>query len=104
MTSTAATVITQTDEQVLADLEEAKRCETLSEECDREATWMIWVDHHKQGCGVTAYRCDIHWNLLHLELRRLLGLITRGFWVTCAECGLLLTSLEPSDYVRGIRL
>lgn len=104
MTSTAATVITQTDEQVLADLEEAKRCETLSEDCDRAATWMLWTDHHKQGCPSFSYRCDIHWNLLLLELQRMLAAIRRGVWVTCGECGVLLTSHERSDYLRGIRL
>lgn len=103
MTNTA-TVSTQTDDQALAHLEEAKPCQTLSEDCDHPATWMIWANHHKQGCPSYSYRCDVHFNLLHLELRRMLGSIERGVWVTCGECGQLLTSCDPADYVRGIRL
>lgn len=102
--SMTISVITQTDDEVLSRLVEAKPCETSLERCDREATWMIWVDHHVQGCPSSSYRCDVHWNLLHLELQRLLGLLRRGVWVTCRDCGVLVTSQNPDDHVRGIRL
>lgn len=87
-------------EQVASD----EPCGTLVHDCDERATWMIWVDHHVQGCGSYGYRCDWHFNLLILEAQRMLGRLRSGLWVNCGVCDQLLTSHTLSDYVRGIRL
>jgi hypothetical protein len=96
-------IMTSVEEATVADPFDAEPCGTFVEDCDREATWMIWVSHHRQGCGSYGWRCDVHYNMLRLELTRLLAALMRGKWANCEWCGQLLTSHDPSDYLRGIR-
>lgn len=97
-------MLTDDDCRVLAQLEIAKPCETLVEDCPERAVWMIWVDHHRQGCGITGFRCEWHFNKLILEANRMVAGIGKGIWTNCGTCGELLSSQIVSDYVRGIRL
>lgn len=95
---------TAIDPRLVEQVTQIHPCETRVHDCDERATWLIWVDHHAQGCGTYGYRCDWHFNLLILEAQRMLGRLRSGVWATCGHCGLLLTSHTLTDYVRGIRL
>lgn len=72
--------------------------------CDNPATFAVWVDHHKQGCDYSGYRCDVHRNLLELETRREIEAIKAGQVVRCALCFIRVTGTNMSDHFRWIRL
>lgn len=82
---------------------EAKPCET-TKGCDFEATYMVWCDHHQQGCDYTGYRCDIHLNLLVQETMRQIKAIEQGWLSLCDTCGAVVESGVLPDHLRWARL
>lgn len=97
-------MLTNRDEEILAALDEQHPCTTHLGECGNPATWIVWNDHNQTGCPAVGYRCDIHYNLMMLNIRQIVDAVGLGLWISCARCGCWLTSREVSDYVRGIRL
>lgn len=85
------------------DLLEPRPCETTFG-CDETATVMIWASHHVQGCEYTGFRCDVHFNLLHLETMRLSRSVASGALNFCARCGVRITSPLIADHLRWVRL
>lgn len=95
---------TMCESSVLDGVREAKPCES-SKQCDFEATYMVWCDHHKKGCDYTGYRCDIHFNLLHQETVRQMRAVDTGWLSLCASCGKVIPPGRPiSEYLRWVRL
>lgn len=82
---------------------ESKPCES-SFDCDNEASYMVWCDHHVRGCNYTGYRCDIHFNLLYQETVRLMDRIDSGWLSLCDKCGSVLEAGDVSDHLRWVRL
>ena len=81
-----------------------KPCESTYGECEHPATFLIWCDHHVQGCDYSGYRCDVHRNLLELESRRQVNAIKSGIRCVCAKCNSTVTGDSLSDHFRWIRL
>ncbi len=92
--------------ELIEEFQFAEPCETPSTECPNMATWHIWCSHHQQGCDMYGYRCDIHFNLLLLETKRLVAFLKFGDLVLCAECGKRIPNDQQkvSDHLRGIRI
>lgn len=76
--------------------------------CGESATHMIWVAHHALGCDATGFRCQIHLNLLKMEMAKIVQWIkfneSRDRLVACAVCRHYLDSGELSDYLRWAAL
>lgn len=94
---------TQIDPMVVAEVSEAKACES-GVGCQFEASYMVWCDHHKKGCDYTGYRCDIHFNLLYQETVRQMKAIDQGWLSLCDRCGKVVISGQVSDHLRWVRL
>lgn len=86
------------------DGELAKPCESRWTKCDYPATYMVWCDHHIQGCDYTGYRCDVHRNLLELESRRQLDAIRAGIHCVCFVCDAVVVGTNLSDHFRWMKL
>ena len=82
----------------------AHPCESRWSDCNLPATYMVWCDHHIQGCDYTGFRCDIHRNLLELESRRQVDAIRAGIHCVCAVCAAVVDGTELSDHFRWIKL
>lgn len=92
----------QIDSSVSEEL--AKPCESKFARCDYPATFMVWCDHHIQGCDYWGYRCDVHRNLLELESRRQVDAIRSGLRCVCAKCNEVVVGEKLSDHFRWIRI
>lgn len=82
----------------------SKPCESRWAKCDHPATYMVWCDHHIQGCDYTGYRCDVHRNLLELESRRQIDAIRAGLNCVCAMCNAVVLGTNLSDHFRWMKL
>ena len=99
-------VVPQVDYQpdTLDDLELDKPCESTFRKCEYPATFMVWCDHHIQGCDYSGYRCHLHRNLLELESRRQVDAIKAGIKCVCAKCHSQVLGENLSDHFRWIKL
>ena len=93
---------TELENVPLFDLD--KPCETSLTECPNRATCAVWCDHHVQGCDYTGFRCDVHLNLLRLEVQRNVDAIHAGRECLCARCGERVAGTDISDHLRWVRL
>ena len=95
-----------TVDELIEDFEFANPCGTGSTDCPNMATWCIWCSHHQKGCDSYGYRCDVHYNLLLLDIRRLMDFLKLGTLVFCADCGKRIPNdlQNVSDHLRGIRV
>lgn len=84
-------------------LEFERACET-PDNCDSPATFLVWCDHHIQGCEYQGYRCEVHRNMLESETRKLIIALKSGQEYMCGTCEKKITGTNLSDHLKWIRL
>jgi len=92
------------EQEIFPTADLSKPCESSYIKCENPATFMIWCDHHIQGCDYSGYRCNIHRNLLELESRRQIDAIRSGIKCVCAKCDEVVVGDHLSDHFRWIPL
>lgn len=94
--------VSAADDLIYEGMSAERMCER--DLCDREATCLVWCDHHRKGCDYTGFRCDVHFNLLYLDTVRQMDAISKGWLSLCKKCGGIIPLGVLSDHLRWARL